>query len=117
MLLGSVSPSAGLIQPLLHAGGSAGIGKATAIAFSDNGAIVTITGRRQERLDAVTSQLKKVHSLEFHPLESLHEKPEMALFMSQALSQWSDICVQPGQTLHLRFFAQLLSPQQALLGH
>lgn len=42
------------------AGGSAGIGKATAIGFSDNGAIVTITGRRQARLDAVTSQLKQV---------------------------------------------------------
>ena len=43
------------------AGGSAGIGKATAIGFSNNGAIVTITGRRQERLDAVTKQLKEVH--------------------------------------------------------
>ena len=82
MLLGSASPSASLIRPLLHAGGSAGIGKATAIAFSDNGAIITITGRRQERLDAVTSQLKKVHLLEFHPLDSLHQKPGMILFES-----------------------------------
>ncbi len=41
-------------------GGSAGIGKATALAFSENGAIVTITGRRQERLDAVTKQMKQV---------------------------------------------------------
>ncbi|CAK0786472.1 hypothetical protein CVIRNUC_009685 [Coccomyxa viridis] len=48
---------------VLITGGSAGIGKATAIAFSDNGAIVTITGRRQERLDAVTSQLKKGFSV------------------------------------------------------
>ena len=61
MLLRSAPSPASLIKPLSHAGGSAGIGKATAIAFSDNGAIVTITGRRQERLDAVTSQLKKVH--------------------------------------------------------
>lgn len=44
------------------AGGSAGIGKAAAIAFSNNGAIVTITGRRQERLDDVVAQLKQVHS-------------------------------------------------------
>ncbi|CAL5222895.1 g5324 [Coccomyxa viridis] len=48
---------------VLITGGSAGIGKATAIGFSDNGAIVTITGRRQARLDAVTSQLKQAYSI------------------------------------------------------
>lgn len=50
-------------KKVLITGGSAGIGKATAIAFSNNGAVVTITGRRQERLDAVVSQLKQGHSV------------------------------------------------------
>ncbi|BDA48978.1 3-oxoacyl-[acyl-carrier-protein] reductase FabG [Coccomyxa sp. Obi] len=50
-------------KKVLITGGSAGIGKAAAIAFSNNGAIVTITGRRQERLDAVVSQLKQGHSV------------------------------------------------------
>jgi hypothetical protein len=48
---------------ILSAGGSAGIGKASAIAFSNNGAIVTITGRRQDRLDAVLKELKQVPAI------------------------------------------------------
>ena len=36
-------------------GGSAGIGKATALAFDKNGCKVAILGRRKERLDAVVS--------------------------------------------------------------
>ena len=50
--------------PLCHsksltasAGGSAGIGKATALAFDKNGCKVAILGRRKERLDAVVSCL------------------------------------------------------------
>ena len=38
---------------VLTAGGSAGIGKATALAFDKNGCKVAILGRRKERLDAV----------------------------------------------------------------
>ena len=38
-----------------HAGGSAGIGKATALAFDKNGCKVAVLGRRKERLDAVVS--------------------------------------------------------------
>ena len=37
------------------AGGSAGIGKATALAFDKNGCKVAVLGRRKERLDAVVS--------------------------------------------------------------
>lgn len=40
----------------LDAGGSAGIGKATAFAFDANGCSVAVLGRRIERLDAVVSQ-------------------------------------------------------------
>ena len=36
-------------------GGSAGIGKATALAFDKNGCKVAILGRRKERLDAMVS--------------------------------------------------------------
>ena len=45
---------------VLDLGGSAGIGKATALAFDANGAIVTITGRRKDRLEAVTQRMKRV---------------------------------------------------------
>ena len=40
------------------AGGSAGIGKATALQFDANGASVAIMGRRLERLEAVVKQMK-----------------------------------------------------------
>lgn len=43
---------------VLVTGGSAGIGKATALAFDKNGCKVAILGRRKERLDAVASQMK-----------------------------------------------------------
>ena len=39
----------------MKTGGSAGIGKATALAFDKNGCKVAILGRRKERLDAVVS--------------------------------------------------------------
>ena len=38
-------------------GGSAGIGKAAALAFAQNGARVAVMGRRKERLDAVLVEL------------------------------------------------------------
>lgn len=38
-------------------GGSAGIGKAAALAFGANGARVAVMGRRKERLDSVVDQL------------------------------------------------------------
>ena len=47
-------------KKVLITGGSAGIGKACAKAFSANGAVVTITGRRLERLEAVTKTLTEV---------------------------------------------------------
>ena len=49
-------------KKVLITGGSAGIGKACAKAFSDNGARVTITGRRLERLEAVTKSLTEVQT-------------------------------------------------------
>ena len=38
-----------------QAGGSAGIGKACALAFNKNGCKVAIVGRRRERLDTVVT--------------------------------------------------------------
>ncbi|CAL5224871.1 g7629 [Coccomyxa viridis] len=43
---------------VLITGGSAGIGKACALAFDTNGCKVAIVGRRRERLDAVAIQMK-----------------------------------------------------------
>lgn len=40
------------------AGGSAGIGRAVALTLAENGVMVTIMARRQERLDAVVSKMK-----------------------------------------------------------
>ena len=42
----------------MHAGGSAGIGKATALQFDANGCKVAVLGRRLERLEAVVKQMK-----------------------------------------------------------
>ena len=42
----------------VHAGGSAGIGKATALQFDANGCTVAVMGRRLERLEAVVKQMK-----------------------------------------------------------
>jgi hypothetical protein len=44
-------------MPTAGAGGSAGIGKATAFAFDLSGAHVAVLGRRLERLDAVVIHL------------------------------------------------------------
>ncbi len=41
-------------------GGSAGIGRAAALAFGQNGARVAIMGRRKERLDAVLTDLPRL---------------------------------------------------------
>ena len=41
-------------------GGSAGIGRAVALALSENGAVVTVLARRKDRLDAVVEQLHEV---------------------------------------------------------
>ena len=49
---------ADLITICCTAGGSAGIGKATALAFDRNGCKVAVLGRRKERLDAVVSTFK-----------------------------------------------------------
>ncbi|CAL5224873.1 g7631 [Coccomyxa viridis] len=43
---------------VLVTGGSAGIGKATALAFDKNGCKVAILGRRKERLDAVVEKMQ-----------------------------------------------------------
>ena len=44
-------------------GGSAGIGRAAALAFGQNGARVAIMGRRKERLDVVLADLPEVIAL------------------------------------------------------
>ena len=51
-------------------GGSAGIGRATALAFDKNGCKVAIVGRRKERLDAVVSNFSPIH-LSHTPLQML----------------------------------------------
>ena len=53
----SRTAEAGAISIFCTAGGSAGIGKATALAFDKNGCKVAVLGRRKERLDAVVSTL------------------------------------------------------------
>ncbi len=45
------------IRPTQVTGGSAGIGRAAALAFGANGARVAVMGRRKERLDAVVERL------------------------------------------------------------
>jgi len=45
-------------------GSSAGIGKATAIMLASRGALVTLHGRRTDRLDEVAAQIKQKYSTE-----------------------------------------------------
>lgn len=48
----------------LITGATAGIGKATAELFAKNGYNIIITGRRKERLDELSNQLKSTHKID-----------------------------------------------------
>jgi 3-hydroxy acid dehydrogenase / malonic semialdehyde reductase len=52
----------------LVTGATAGIGKATAEIFAQNGWNVIITGRRKERLDEFSGNLKEDYKVDVHEL-------------------------------------------------
>jgi NADP-dependent 3-hydroxy acid dehydrogenase YdfG len=85
-----------LQQLLLHActGGSAGIGKATALEFDANGATVAVLGRRLERLEAVVKQMK--HGVAI--VGDLTKEEDMKRAMTEAIDKMGglDILINNG---------------------
>lgn len=55
-------------KTVLISGATSGIGKATAIRFAENGFRLILTGRRLERLEELSSHLKKKYHVEVLPL-------------------------------------------------
>ena len=78
----------------LAPGGSAGIGKATALQFDANGATVAVMGRRLDRLEAVVKQLKAGHAV----VGDLTEAGDMGRVVSEAIEKMGglDILVNNG---------------------
>ena len=80
----------------LHActGGSAGIGKATALEFDANGATVAVLGRRLERLEAGVKQMK--HG--FAVVGDLTKEEDMKRAMTEAIDKMGglDILINNG---------------------
>ena len=70
-------------------GGSAGIGRATALQFDANGAIVTVMGRRLERLEAVVKQMKHGHAV----VGDLSEAGDMARVVQEAIEKMGGLDV------------------------
>lgn len=74
----------------LITGATSGIGKATAIAFANNGINLIICGRRQERLDSLKEHLSKkveVTTLKF----DVSNKVEVAYAINSLPDEWTAI--------------------------
>ena len=81
-------------KPVPAAGGSAGIGKATALQFDKNGAIVAVLGRRLERLEAIVSQMKHGYAI----VGDLTKEEDMKRAMGEAIAKMGglDILINNG---------------------
>ncbi|BDA43070.1 Glucose 1-dehydrogenase [Coccomyxa sp. Obi] len=79
---------------VLVTGGSAGIGKAAALAFDANGCSVAVLGRRIERLDAVAKELKHGVSI----VADLTDKEDMKRAIQETIDKLGglDILVNSG---------------------
>ena len=77
-----------------RAGGSAGIGKATALEFDANGATVAVLGRRLERLEAVVKEMKHGHAI----VGDLTNSDDMKRAMAEAVEKMGglDILINNG---------------------
>jgi len=78
----------------LITGATSGIGKSTALLFAKNGYDVIITGRRQERLDALSAEIKsktKSHILSL--CFDVRNKDEVSKNLNSIKENWSKIDV------------------------
>lgn len=75
-------------------GATAGIGKATASLFTKNGYDIIITGRRQDRLDAVSSELIKAYNVKVLALHfDVRNLPEVVSAIRSISDEWKQINV------------------------
>lgn len=82
---------------VLITGGSAGIGRAAALAFDANGAVVTVMARRKERLAAVVALLKQGHMV----VGDLSQPDDCARIVEEAIAAMDgiDILVNSGASV------------------
>ena len=69
-------------------GGNAGIGEAIARAFAREGALVVITGRRQEELDRVVSDIVKEQGKAFAVAGSVTDEPHVQETVRRTVQQF-----------------------------
>ncbi|MCE3278884.1 MAG: short-chain alcohol dehydrogenase [Bacteroidetes bacterium] len=75
-------------------GATAGIGKATASLFAKNGYDIIITGRRQDRLDAVSAELSKAYNIKVLALHfDVRNLPEVVNAIRSIPDEWKQINV------------------------
>ena len=72
-------------------GGSAGIGRATALRLARDGASVAICGRRRDRLDAVADEVTRAGGTALVVVADVAKDAEVHAFVEQTLSRWGQL--------------------------
>lgn len=77
---------------VLITGASSGIGKASAWKFAENGANLIITGRREERLIKLKSELEKKCKIEVRPLAfDIRNQQDVSSSLNSLEDKWKNI--------------------------
>ena len=81
-------------RKILITGATSGFGKAMASIFARNGDDVIITGRRQDRLDAICNQLESKYNIAVYTLcFDVQDKEEVNRAISSLPEEWKNIDV------------------------
>ncbi len=80
------------VKTVLITGGTAGIGKATAEVFAKNGYRVIITGRREERLEEISSGFSKKYQTPVHTAAfDVRDQQSVNSALGNLPEEWQDI--------------------------